>query len=159
KAELSKGSIAGFNAQLATLDATATVAGSGPLSFRLDGADGKAALDATLALPAEGGARLEALRADLFGLPLAGDVAMTADGLVTGALKGENAPLAALSRFAGLGLAGTGTVALDAEANKGRQNISLSLDAPRMTIEEDMLTLDRVSLKAKASDINGKAEI
>ena len=159
KAELSKGSIAGFDARLATLDATATIAGSGPLAFRLDGADGKAALDATLALPAEGGARLDALRGDLFGVPLAGDVAMTADGLVTGKLKGENAPLAALSRFAGLGLGGTGTLALEAEASGGRQNIAFSLDTPRMTIEEDMLTLDRVSLNATANDIGGKAEI
>ncbi len=156
KARLTDGALAGMATKLATLDVTAETGGTGPLAFRLDGADGKAALDATLVLPKEGGARLDALKADLFGATFGGDVAISDDGLVTAALKGDRVALKPLGTLAGVPVDGSGNFTLTAQPQGKKQNAALSFNADRLTFSiGDKITLERSSLGVKVDDLFG----
>lgn len=159
-ATLSNGTLAGTPARLVTLDATALMGGTGPLSFRFDGAPGKAALDAQLMLPRDGGARLDAVAADIFGSKFAGNVALDADALIAASLKSERVILKPFAGLAGLPLEGTGALALTATHANGKQNAALTFNAARLDAALlSPLALDRVTLDAKLADLFGKAEI
>ncbi len=159
KAALSAGRIAGFETRLATLDAVLRRDGEGPLALRFDGPDGVATIDATLALPAEGGVTFDAIAADLFGTPLAGAFVLSEHGLLTGSLKGADAPLGPLARLAGLAVDGRGDILLTATAVQDRQDLSLAIAAPRLTLGGDAAILDRTELAATASDVAGDMTI
>lgn len=160
KARLADGSLVGFDTKLATLDLAADEGGSGPLAFRFEGPDGKAALDAMLSRPKEGGAKLDALKADLFGTSLDGALAMSDDGLLTGTLKGEHTSLNVFTAITGLAIDGSGTVALTAEPRGGKQHAALAVDAQHMTVDMvDKIGLDRVALDVKADDLFGAMDI
>lgn len=159
KTELSKGAIAGFDARVATLDVTARQGGEGPLAFALDGARGKMSLAATLGLPKEGGARLDAIKADIFGATLGGALAISDQGLASGMLSGERMRLGPLADLAGLPLDGTGDFSLTLDAAQGKQNASVSLDAPRITLGEGAATLERLKLDAIAKDVAGALDV
>ncbi|MGB6114716.1 MAG: translocation/assembly module TamB domain-containing protein, partial [Comamonas sp.] len=159
-ARLSDGTVVGVPAKLVTLDATAPQGGSGPIAFRFDGAPGKAALDAQLTLPGDGGARLDGITADLFGSKLAGDVIIGADGLATADLKSEHLNLKPLEPFTGLPLSGGGALALTATPSQGKQNAALTFTTSRLDVDlPTPITLDRVSLSAALGDLFGKADV
>lgn len=159
-ARLSDGAIVGAPARLVTLDATARRGGSGPVAFRFDGAPGKAAIEAQLTLPGEGGARLDAIAANLFGSKLAGAAALGEDGLITAHLTSGRLDLKPLTPFTGLPLAGGGALELTATPSQGRQSATLTFTAARLDADlPTPLTLDRVTLSAALSDLFGKANV
>lgn len=159
-ARLSDGALMDVPAKLVTFDATAQQGGSGPMVFRFDGAPGKAALDAQLTLPSEGGARLDKIAADLFGSKLAGDVVIGNDGLATASLKSEHINLKPLAPFTGLPLSGGGPLALTATPVQGKQNAALTFSTSRLDVDlPTPITLDRVTLSAALSDLFGKANV
>lgn len=160
KAQLTNGTLAGMPTKLAALDLTAEQGGAGPLAFRFDGTDGKAALDATLVLPKDGGARLDALKADLFGAVLDGAIAVSDEGLVSGGLKGNGVPLKPFGMLAGLPLDGSGDLALDATPRNGKQDASLSLAMNRLVVHAaGGVTLERATLDATANDLFGEMTV
>lgn len=159
KAALSDGRIAGFETQRTTLDAVLRQSGEGPLALRFDGPDGSASIDATLALPPEGGVTFDAITTDLFGTPLAGTFVLSRSGLLTGSLKGAGAPLGPLARLAGLPIDGRGDISLAATVAQDRQDLSLAIAAPRLMLGGDAVILDRAELTATANDIAGDMTI
>ncbi|MCE9650927.1 MAG: translocation/assembly module TamB domain-containing protein [Parvibaculum sp.] len=159
-AQLSDGTLGGVATRTATLDTTARLGGSGPLAFRFDGAPGKAALDAQLTLPAEGGARLDAIAADLFGSKLVGEIAIGDDALVTASLKTSNMRLKPFADMAGLPFDGTGALTLTATPANGKQNAALAFSSARLDVGlPTTVALDRVTLDAALADLFGAARV
>ncbi|KAB7741307.1 hypothetical protein F2P47_06075 [Parvibaculum sedimenti] len=160
KARLADGSLYGFGTKLASLDLAADEGGAGPVAFRFEGPDGKAALDATLALPKEGGARLDTLKADLFGTSLDGALAISNDGLLSGTLKGEHTSLKLFTAVTSLDIGGNGTVSLTVEPRDGKQHAALTVDTQRMTVDMiDRIEFDRAALSVKIDDLFGAMDI
>ncbi|ABS62006.1 protein of unknown function DUF490 [Parvibaculum lavamentivorans DS-1] len=158
-AELSGGRLAGFDARQARLDATLRN-GSGPASFRLNGREGSAALDMQVTLPEEGGVRLTAIDANIFGATLTGDLAVSPEGLASGKIGGERVPLQPLGVLAGLPLEGRADMALTLSAQGGKQDALLTLGSRRIDMElTDSLTIERVEVRAALSDLFGEASI
>ncbi|MEQ8268402.1 MAG: translocation/assembly module TamB [Parvibaculum sp.] len=159
EAELSDGAIGGFDARRATLTA-ALADGSGPVSFRLEGADGNARLDMQATLPAEGGARFDAIRANLFGATLTGDIAVSPDGLASGRLDGKRVAMQPLGALVGLAMEGRADIELDLSAEGGRQDARALLTARRLDIQlTEGMTLDRVEARVALTDLTGEARI
>ncbi|HEX7776688.1 MAG TPA: translocation/assembly module TamB domain-containing protein, partial [Parvibaculum sp.] len=159
-AALTRGSIAGVAANKATLEAVMGPGDTGPLALRFDGPGGKAALDATLGLPQAGGARLDALRADIFGAKFAGALAVSPEGLASGAIKGELVALKPLSELAGIPLDGAGNLSFVADGTGGKQNAALSFSARRLSADPGVVvSLDHATFDAAFHDIAGKATV
>ncbi|MEN6542458.1 translocation/assembly module TamB domain-containing protein [Parvibaculum sp.] len=160
RAKLANGSLVGFSTRLTTLDVTADEGGDGPLAFRFDGPDGKLALDATLSLPDEGGARLDALKADLFGTSLEGALSMSGEGLLTGTLKSDRTSLNAFTVATGVAIDGSGSVTLTAEPRGGKQHATLTVRAQQANIDIiDRIDLERIALDVQADDLFGAMNI
>lgn len=108
--------------------AEATIGGLAALprgKARLTAAPGGVALTAATGfrLTEAGGMRLEGLAIDGRGTRLAGDLAIGADGLMTGALDGRVSDLAAWQGLAGTELAGAADLQLSLSAARGAQRI------------------------------------
>lgn len=160
KLRLSDGSLVGFDTKLATLDLTADGGGNGPVAFRFEGPDGKATLDAVLTLPEDGGAKLDTLKADLFGTVLEGILFVSDAGLLTGTLKGNRTSLNAFTVATGVAIDGSGSVALTAEPRNGKQHAALAVSAQHMNVDiADRIELERVVLDVKADDLFGAMDI
>lgn len=158
-AELRDGTLSGFDARRATLEATLKN-GSGPLAFRLEGKDGRATLDTEIGLPEEGGARFDAIRANIFGATLTGDVAVSPEGLATGHIGGRRVGLQPLGKLAGLAVEGRADIGLDLDAREGKQDARATLSSRRIDIQlNEGLTLDRVEARAALADLAGEASI
>ena len=158
-AKLADGAIAGIAVKSAALDASVEAGGAGPVSFRAAGPEGTAALDAMLVLPPGGGARFEGLTADLFGAKFAGDIALSGEGLASGTIKGTQTRLSPLAALAGLPIGGSGDFALTASERDGKQDLALTLAAPRVTMAAGEASLEHVALSASARDVAGTPDI
>ncbi len=159
-ATLARGSVAGVALTSLTLNAVAAQGGEGPLAIRFDGPRGKATLDAKLGLPDAGGARLDAIEAEVFGAKFAGALALSPDGLASGAIKGENVALKPFSDLAGMTLGGTGDLTLAIDAHGGKQNATLAFAARRLDLDPGVaVMLDHATLDAALTDLFGKAAV
>lgn len=159
KAELSGGTLAGFDARHATGEAS-LANGRGPLAFRLDGSDGRATLDTQVTLPEEGGARLDTVRANVFGAQFAGEVSVSPDGLASGHIGGERVALQPLGKLAGIALEGRADIALDLAAQAEKQDALLTLTSRRIDVQlVDSMTLERVDMRVALADLTGDAAI
>ncbi|MEW6089304.1 MAG: translocation/assembly module TamB domain-containing protein [Pseudomonadota bacterium] len=154
-AQLAQGTLAGFNTREATLRAD-LAAGKGPLAFRLDGADGTATLSASIDMPGDGGARLDAINANFFGAAIKGALAISPEGLARGELSGERMMLAPFGRLAGFSMDGRGNLTLALAADDGKQNANLTFDARRIDVDIiEPIALDQVTLRAALMDLTG----
>ena len=159
-ATLEKGTLAGLDARTARLTATVAQGAEGPIAFRLDGKDGRIALDTRLTLPAEGGARLSPIDANVLGAPLHGSIAIDTQGLASGSLKGKGLALAPLTSLAGLPAAGNADIEIALTVSGNAQNASASILIPRLSVElSEPLTLEKVELRAQAKDLTGDASL
>jgi translocation and assembly module TamB len=154
-AHLTKGTLGGMDARDAKL--TAEIAqGTGPVSFRLQGANGTATLATQLAMPEEGGARFEAIEANLFGAELDGSLAISDEGLASGKLGGKRVALSPIGTLAGIPLEGRADIEIEFDAPGGKQSIHALLSSRKIDMElTDRITLDRVEAEAKVSDALG----
>jgi|GEM_PF-1296182 translocation and assembly module TamB len=159
EARLAKGSLAGFDAREAVLSAKISD-GKGPLSFRLAGADGRASLDTALTLPGDGGARFDAIEADLFGARMSGAVAVSPDGLATGTLSGKRVALQPIGALAGVPMEGRATIELTLDGSGGEQDARLEVEARQIDLDlNGPATLDRVKASALLTDATGDAAL
>ncbi|MDO9128061.1 MAG: translocation/assembly module TamB domain-containing protein, partial [Parvibaculum sp.] len=159
KAELSGGTLAGFDARRATVEAS-LANGRGPLAFRLEGRDGRATLDTQVTLPEEGGARLDAIEANVFGAQAAGTVSISPEGLASGHIGGERVALQPLGKLAGIALEGRADIALDLAARAEKQDALLTLTSRRIDVQlADSLTLERVDVRVALADLMGDAVV
>lgn len=158
-ATLSKGMLAGFDAKQATLSAKLN-GGEGPVAFQLDGADGHASLNTTLALRDGGGARLDPIRANAFGTVLTGTLSISPDGLIDGGIGGERVALQPLAGLAGMTLEGRGDIAVAFAARAGKQDARVTLAARRIDIQmSETLTLEQVAADIAVADLFGSAAV
>ncbi|MBX3505334.1 MAG: translocation/assembly module TamB domain-containing protein [Parvibaculum sp.] len=158
-ATLARGSLAGFDAREAVLNLDLTQ-GRGPLVFRLGGTDGTATLRSSIELPDEGGARFDPIDLNLFGARLAGEVAVSPEGIAQGGLSGSRVALEPLGRLAGIALDGRADIELALADNEGRQDASLTLASRRIDIEiTEPATLDHVTLEAQLADLTGTGSV
>ncbi|MEP2829715.1 translocation/assembly module TamB domain-containing protein [Parvibaculum sp.] len=158
-ARLTKGTLGGMDAREAKL--TAEIAqGKGPVSFRLQGADGTATLATQLAMPEEGGARFEAIEANLFGAELDGEVAISDEGLASGKLSGKRVALSPIGKLAGVALEGRADIEIGLDAPDGKQGVHALLSSRKIDMElTDSITLDRVEAEATVSDALGNGSL
>lgn len=158
KAELSDGAAAGIDIERATLETELVQGGTGPALLVLEGDGGRARVATQVTLPQEGGARFDAIEANLFGAPLAGAVALSPDWIADGAVSGRRVTLAPFGRLAGVGLEGRADLSLVLADRQGKQDAALTLSSRHLEIDMgEPVTLERVEIAAALSDMNGAA--
>ncbi|HCX68374.1 MAG TPA: hypothetical protein DHK64_12825, partial [Rhodobiaceae bacterium] len=104
----------------------------------------------------EGGARFEAIEANLFGAELDGSLAISDEGLASGKLGGKRVALSPIGTLAGIPLEGRADIEIELDAADGKQSIHALLSSRKIDMElTDRITLDRVVAEAKVSDALG----
>ncbi|MBI1261995.1 MAG: hypothetical protein GC184_09740 [Rhizobiales bacterium] len=159
-AEISKGSVAGFDAETMTVLVTAEPGATGPVSLTLDGSDGHVDVTGQLRLPAQGGgAELTKLEADIFGARLTGDVALNAAGRASGKITGDKVGMATIGRLVGVKMRGRADMVLTLEDKNAQQNILFTMEAPRLAVSSVKdLTMEKARLTASLRDLGGTSE-
>ncbi|MGV8995568.1 MAG: translocation/assembly module TamB domain-containing protein [Parvibaculaceae bacterium] len=156
-ASLTKGTLSGVKTDEATIEATATQDGSGPLIIRYKGEPGYAQLDAALNFPKGGGVEIDDIKSDIFGSRITGYVLVDKSSLISANLAGEHVALEPFGIIAGTSLTGIGTMLIKAEPVGKKQSLTFNFTSPRTDIEN--ITLDKLTIDAKLTDLFSAANL